>query len=484
MKVNMTVKKKRVFIYVRVSTQEQAKEGYSIDEQIKRLKKYCEAHDWIIVKIYIDAGYSGGNTDRPALQDMIRDVEAGKGDSVVVYKLDRLSRSQKDTLELIEDYFLGNNVDFVSMNEKFDTATPFGRAMIGILAVFAQLEREQIKERLTMGREARAKDGKYHGGSTNPIGYDYVDGELVINEYEAMQVKELFELYLTGMSFRGLESLFSEKGYSHKFGKWKAHSMRKVIQNTVYIGEVKFDKHAYKGTHTPIIDADTFEKANKILADRTEAYSTHNRRNSGSTFLGGLIQCKHCGGKYGISRCKNRDGSPLAYYACYSRRKQNRSMIKDPNCKNKTYRMETLDNLIFEEIRKLAIDPNYIHEIKRDNFSPDDAEKENILKKEIAKIDAQRKRVMDLYKIEEYTLDEVQQEVAPMNEQKKKLEAELKKLTADKSTMTEEDVYEIVKDFNDVMDRGNYEEIRLMIESLIELIEIDNEDVKIYWKFA
>lgn len=483
MTISKATRGKRVFIYVRVSTQEQAKEGYSIDEQIKRLKKYCEAHDWIIVKIYTDAGYSGGNTDRPALQDMIKDIEDGKGDAVVVYKLDRLSRSQKDTLELIEDYFLGNNVDFVSMNEKFDTATPFGRAMIGILAVFAQLEREQIKERMAMGREGRAKEGKYHGGSTIPIGYDYVDSELVINEYEAMQVKELFELYASGMQMRKIEELFIEKGYSHHFGKWQASSMRKLLKNPLYIGKLRYGNEVYDGIHTPIVDLKTFEKANRILDERAEVYCSHNRRNTGSTYLGGMLKCKHCGGKYGVNRCVSR-GKPFNYYSCYSRRKQCRSMIKDPNCKNKTWKMEALDNLVFEEIRKLSLDPNYIHEIKRESFSEDDVSKENILKKEIAKIDAQRKRIMDLYKIEEYTLDEVQKEVSPLNDQKKRLETELKNLTADKSTMTEEEVYEIVKDFNDVMDRGEYAEIRLMIESLIELIEIDNEDVKIYWKFA
>ena len=111
---------------------------------------------------------------------------------VVVYKLDRLSRSQKDTLTLIEDNFIKNKVEFVSINENFDTSTPFGRAMIGILSVFAQLEKDQITERFTMGRIGRAKNGLYHGGPTAPTGYDYVDGKLVINEYEAIQVSYNF----------------------------------------------------------------------------------------------------------------------------------------------------------------------------------------------------------------------------------------------------------------------------------------------------
>lgn len=147
----------KVGLYVRVSTQEQADEGYSVQEQTERLKKYCEAMNWIVYKVYTDPGYSGGNIDRPGFQTMIDDVKAGKIDKVVVYKLDHLSRSQFDTLYLIEKVFLVNDTDFVSMTENFNTSSPLGRAMIGFLAVFAQLEKDKINERMSMGKEARAK---------------------------------------------------------------------------------------------------------------------------------------------------------------------------------------------------------------------------------------------------------------------------------------------------------------------------------------
>ena len=174
--------------YVRVSTENQL-ENYSIEEQTERLTAYCKAKDITIVKFYTDGGYSGGNVNRPGLQQMLGDIAAGIIDTVIVYKLDRLSRSQKDTLMLIEDKFLANHVDFVSINENFDTSTPFGRAMIGILSVFAQLEKDQITERFTMGRVGRARNGYFHGGAYAPTGYDYADGNLVVNEYEALQVR-------------------------------------------------------------------------------------------------------------------------------------------------------------------------------------------------------------------------------------------------------------------------------------------------------
>ena len=141
-----------VDLYIRVSTTEQAMEGYSVAEQEKRLRQYAGAMGYKIYKVHIDAGFSGASLDRPAIREVIRDVQAGLVNKVIVWKLDRLSRSQKDVLIMLEDVFLANGCDFISMMESFDTTTAFGRAIVGILAAFSQLERENIKERTTMGR--------------------------------------------------------------------------------------------------------------------------------------------------------------------------------------------------------------------------------------------------------------------------------------------------------------------------------------------
>ena len=124
---------KQVAIYIRVSTQEQAQEGYSIGEQKERLIAYCKAQAWAIYNIYVDGGYSGANINRPGIKKLIKEV--ANFDTVLVYKLDRLSRSQRDTLYLIEEIFLPNAVDFVSMQESFDTSSPFGKATIGLVEI-------------------------------------------------------------------------------------------------------------------------------------------------------------------------------------------------------------------------------------------------------------------------------------------------------------------------------------------------------------
>ena len=479
----------KVVLYVRVSTAEQAKEGYSIGEQIERLKKYCEAMGWIVVAIFVDPSYSGGDMNRPGLRDMIKTVQDEDIDKVVVYKLDRLSRSQKDTLYLIEDVFLANQTDFVSMNENFDTSSPFGRAMIGILAVFAQLEREQIKERMGMGKEARAKEGKWHGGSTEPIGFDYnpATEELVANDYEIMQIKELAELFLNGTPLRTIETMFEEMGYTHKYGKWDSKTMRRVLRNKIYIKMIKHRDEWYPGNQARVFDDKTFEKINKLLDARAEMYKLSGvKPGAQTTYLGGLILCKHCGGKYAKNSWPQRNGSRTTVYGCYSRMRKMKKMIKDPNCKNKYWKMDELDNLVFDEIRKLAFDPEYFNEVKRyqRDKTAEEPGKIAILEKEIAKVDEQISRFMDLYGIGKFTIDQVSQKVDPLNETRNKLVKELEALNAESGRLTEEEAREIIDSFEDIAETEDFNKIRLMIESLINYIEIDNEDVYIHWKFA
>lgn len=477
----------RVALYIRVSSQEQATEGYSIGEQTDRLKKYAEAMGWDIYKIYVDPGYSGGNTDRPGLNELIRDVESGEIDKVVVYKLDRLSRSQKDTLILIEDVFKPNNVDFVSMSENFDTSTAIGSAVLGLLAVFAQLERSQIQERMGMGKEAIAKMGKWNGG-TEPIGYDYniAESKLVVNEYEKMQILELYDLYLKGTPLRTIETIFLNKGYKHKHGLWDPKSMKRVLRNNIYLGYMKYRGVSYPGEQEAIIDEETYNKAQQLLDERVEAYKLTGIKPGGqTTFLGGLLYCKQCGGKFAKNDWRQRTGKYTKIYGCYSRSKKVKKMVKDPNCKNKYWKRDELDGIIFDEIKKLAMDPSYIHELKTDKVTTsDEPNKIDIIKKEIANVDEQISRFMDLYGIGKFTIEQVSDKVDPLNEQRKKLIKELEVLNAEAGAISEERAIEILESFEDIIEVGDFDEIRLLIESLIYYIELDNDDVYIHWKFA
>lgn len=483
----------RVALYVRVSSHEQV-EGYSIGEQTERLQKYAEAMGWDVYKIYVDPGFSGGNTDRPALSEMIRDIKHGEIDKVAVYKLDRLSRSQKDTMILIEDVFLAHNVDFVSMNENFDTSTPFGRAMVGLLSIFSQLERENIKERTMMGKEARAKEGKWGGGSSVPVGYDYNPDteELVVNEYEKMQILEAVDLLFKGTPLRTITNILNNKGYTYrgrsgKVSNWEAKRLKYVLRNKTYIGYIKYAGQYYKADHEPIFDEETFNKIQEILNIRDEEHAgKYTKTRKQSTYLGGMIYCKHCGARYCRQAGKKwKDNEPPLYYSCYSRNKSVPKMIKDPNCKNKNWRMPELDNIVLGEIKKLAMDPEYFHTLVKDEKTKKDAPtKIDVIKKEIQTLDDQISRFMDLYGLGTFTIEQVSEKVNPLNDQRKKLNRELEILNAEAGVISEEETREIVETFDEVIEHGDLDEIRLLISSLIYYIELDNDDVYIYWKFA
>ena len=466
----------KIALYPRVSTAEQAAEGYSIQEQIDRMTKYCDAMGWRVHHVYTDAGYSGSNMDRPALKQLIHDVKAGNVTKVLVYKLDRLSRSQKDTLLLIEDVFLKNNVDFVSMNENFDTATPFGRAMVGVLAVFAQLEREQIRERMSMGKDARAKEGKYTaGGWRFPIGYDYVDGQLVVNEFEKLQVVRAFEMCADGIGASTIATSFNKAGLRHKYGEWLPQTVRTMLRKRTYLGYVQWKGEWYKGKHDALVSEELFNSVQRVLDNRKEEHEAFNRRIGRATsYLGGYLVCGCCGAKYAKTRHRSKQ-----LYVCNSRSKSCKYLVKDPDCKNKNWSMEELDNLIFDQIRKLTIDPSYTKAAKKreDGLVT--------IREEIRKLDDQLSRLMDLYTIGEIPFAAVQERVQKISDQKHRLEIEAENLAAKARQEDDgEDYALLVKSFSDALRAADFDEIRSIIGGLIDFIELNGDDVTIHWKFA
>lgn len=463
----------RVGLYPRVSGHEQ-EDNYSIPEQIDRMKKYCESRDWMVYKIYTDSGFSGGNMERPGLQDMIKDVENGNLDMVLVYKLDRLSRSQKETLFLIEDVFEKHGVGFTSMTENFDTSTPHGKFIIGILSVFAQLEREKIKERTMIGKDSRAKEGKWHGGRWIPIGYDYDNGLLIPNEYEAMQVKEIAGLFLKGTPVRTIERMVTEKGYRHKHGEWEAKTIRRVLSNPVNVGMIKNRDNWHKGIHDPILDKKTFDAIQKLMEKRKEE---HGGARPHQSLLGGILYCKNCGARYA-----RQSYNGIFSYMCYSRSKKMKKMIKDPNCKNKNYRMEVLEAAILGEIHMLAIDPERIEQLRQNRPHSDTAEKIKAITSEIAKIDTQISKMMDLYALGTIDLDVISEKVADLNSTKTALSKEMDSLNVPDTddVMTDEQIRNIAALMKDDLP---LEDKRNIVQSLIYYIEIDEEEVIIHWKF-
>ena len=186
---------------------------------------------------------------------MLKDIRNGEVDAIVIFKLDRLSRKQRDTLTIIEDSLLSNGVDLASLNETLDTTTPWGRAMIGILSSFNQLESENIALRTKMGRYATAREGGYAGGKP-PLGYRAENGQLVIVPEEAEIVRKVFELKAQGKTLQGIADILNEMGYRSKKGNMFKHSVIQTIlaNKSTYLGNYKYGEESCEHTHEPILE--------------------------------------------------------------------------------------------------------------------------------------------------------------------------------------------------------------------------------------
>ena len=240
--------KPQVAIYVRVSTQEQAAQGYSLDAQQESLENYAKALGYDIYKIYRDEGKSAKDIKhRPEMVQMLKDAEGHKFQAIFIYKLDRFSRSLKDLILTI-DHLKEIGIDFVSLQDKIETTSASGKLMFHIISAFAEFERNIIGDRTKFGMQRKVKEGGFI--TKAPRGYKLVDKILVPNE-NASEIREIFQEFLD--SDISLTQL-AKKYFMTPTG------MKKLLRNFTYIGKVKFAGEMSEGTHKPIIDVILFNK--------------------------------------------------------------------------------------------------------------------------------------------------------------------------------------------------------------------------------
>lgn len=475
----------KVALYVRVSTTSQMEEGYSIEEQKAKLESYCDIKDWHIYKIYTDGGFSGSTTERPALEQLIKDAQSKLFDTVLVYKLDRLSRSQKDTLYLIEDIFLKNNIEFVSLLENFDTSTPFGRAVIGLLSVFAQLEREQIKERMQLGKLGRAKAGKSMMWAKTSYGYNYdkETGSMTVNEYEALAVKEIFTSYLSGMSITKLRDKINEE--YPKQPAWSYRTIRGILANPVYCGLNQYKGQTFQGTHKAIISLDDFEQTQRELAKRQQTAKelSNPRPFQAKYMLSGLAQCGYCHAPLKvILGAVRKDGTRFKRYECYQRhpRKTKGVTVYNDNkkCESGYYDMELLEHYVLTRIAQLQNDPDKIQELFSDDASP--AVDKQAIQKQIDNLTLKLSKLNDLYLDDRITLDELRAKSEDFIKQRATLEEEIKKASTDKQAGRREKIEKLL-DASSVLDMS-YDNQKVIVRELIDKVQVTSDKVVIRWK--
>lgn len=467
-----------VAIYARVSSAEQVKKGYSLSEQVRILKDYCRIRKWPIYDTYVDAGISGAKFDRPAFQQLLSDLKRGDIDRVLIWKLDRLGRSTKDILIALEDYILPSGADLVSLTESFDTQTAFGKATISLFSTMAQVERDQIRERLAVGREARAREGKYHGGS-HPAGYRYENGTLVVDEYEAMIVRKIFEMYADGSSPYAIAKELNEAGLIRHSGKfWERSNVANVLKRRVYLGEIQFHDEVYEGQHEAIISRELFDR---VQERRKAAYDQSGCSSRVKSMLGGLLWCSCCGGKLVHDHQNIKYKETVRTYDSYicSNRKRHRknSPTNAVPCSCKRWKGEKLEELVLGEVKKLRLDPDHV--VRESEEKPEDDSA--VIRGEIEKLNGQISKLMDLYLEDGMPLDLIKKKTEALNEQKEKLQRHL--LNSPKKKIKKAEAVKLAASLDEVIASADRESVREILQELIERIETDGRDVSIFWRF-
>lgn len=472
----------KVAIYVRVSTLEQSEHGYSIDEQTDRLKSYAEIKDWSVYKTYVDGGHSGAKLDRPALTKLLSDAKLNKFDAVLVYKLDRLSRSQKDTLYIIEDILIKNSIEFISLQENLDTASPFGKAMLGILAVFAQLEREQITERMRMGRIGRAKSGKAMSWSFHPFGYEYENDTYIVHPLESEIVKDMFNFYIKHGSVTALVKQLNDDGHIGKDIPWTYRTVKQILENPVYIGKNQYLDQVFDGNHEAIITDDTFLKA-KHLMDKARRASHNPRPFEAKYLLSGLIRCARCDSPMALSMNRPRkDGTRKKVYRCKSYKK-NIGADKDYshiNCDSESLAMDELEFQVLSQIEQIRRDPSEA----MGKAAIDYSNEINLYNGEIDKLEHQRDRLLDLYMDGGLDKEKFTSRNEMLDEKIRSLNKMINELSDEEEIKTQNnELIESLTALECNVFQMNDDMKFALVRKLIEEIRCDVGRVEIAWKF-
>jgi len=366
----------RCAIYTRKSTEEGLQQEFnSLDAQRESGEAYITAqkHEgWVCLPDrYDDGGFTGGNLDRPAVQRMMSDIKAGKIDCVVVYKVDRLSRSLMDFARMMET-FEEHHVSFVSVTQQFNTSHSMGRLMLNVLLSFAQFEREIISERTRDKIAAARRKGKFAGGRP-VLGYDLLSNpagpKLVVNDAEANQVRTIFELYLKHQALIPTVRELDQRGWTTK--AWQTKDGRRVggcpfdknllyhlLTNVVYLGKVRYRDEVHPGEHAAIVDEQVWQRVQAVLG-RNGRTGGGVVKNKYGALLKGLLRCGSCecsmGHTYSAQGTKR-----YRYYVCL--RAQKRGWDK---CPTKSVPAGEIERFVVEQIKTIGKDPAVLKETLR-----------------------------------------------------------------------------------------------------------------------
>jgi len=364
----------RCAIYTRKSTDEGLEQEFnSLDAQRESAEAYIasQRHEgWACLPDrYDDGGFTGGNMERPALKRLLADIEAGRIDCIVVYKVDRLSRSLLDFARIMET-LEKHSISFVSVTQQFNTTSSMGRLTLNILLSFAQFEREIISERTRDKMRAARRKGKWTGGRP-VLGYD-VDpkgGKLIVNKDEAARVRAIFGLYLEHQALMAVVKELDIRGWHNKLwttregqeaggGPFTKSSLFKLLTNILYIGKLTCNRECYDGEHAAIVGAEVFQRVQALLRRNGRSGGSYVRNRFGA-LLKGIFRCAPCGCAMTHS-FTNKGNRRYRYYVCLTAQKRGWHV-----CPTKSVPALEIEKFVVDQIRALGRDEALVAETIR-----------------------------------------------------------------------------------------------------------------------
>jgi site-specific DNA recombinase len=476
-------------IYVRVSTEEQVREGNSIPAQIDVLTQYCKLFNIQLFDIYSDAGISGKETkNRPGLNKLIADSKKGLFNSVLVWKISRLSRSLKDLLHMVDE-FERHEVSFISYSEKFDTSTAVGKMTLQVLGAIAEFERNTIVENVRLGLSEIARNGRKTGGIV--FGYDSIDKQKVVNEKEAEIVRLIYDKYVNEKyGFTKIVKYLNSNAYKTKRGgSFRIDSVALILSNPIYIGINRFkigsaDEYSVEGKHDPIIEKDLFEQAQIRRESRKDI--TTRRHEEGVFLLSGLIRCPDCGNKMGASyNASTRQTSKgvktyrYRYYACNTHQYKR-------ECSRNLISADKIENEVIAYISKLVSNPDIIAKVieaKKLSLKDDTAptlRDLNSLKTELLNAKNAKERYLKLFEAGKDQIDDVNFIINKINEfsitvsalETKIMQLEMNLEACRNSILSEDNIIFALKAFVQIAAVASNEDKKILFASLIKNIYV------------
>lgn len=501
----------RAAIYARVSTEEQANEGFSIQAQLEELRRHAISEGLEIVEEYVDEGRSGKSiAGRPQMKRLLKDASLKKFDVVLTYKIDRIARRMRDALQ-ISDELEQNNVKLQSLKESFDPSTPMGKMVFQMISSFAELERNSIVDRVKMGMTQSAKEGNFNGGQC--LGYDSINKLLHINEEEAAIVREIFSLAEQGLGYKAIVSRLNAQGHKSKRGQlFNVNGVKTILDNPMYIGKIRFNQvenwndkrrkgknecHLLAdGKHQPVIQVDQWERVQSTRKKR----SYKPAKSATPYILAGIIKCPVCGSGMVAGRSKGGNGTSYRIYVCGQHHNKGKTA-----CSANTINADKAEAEVFQRLSNIVSSPaalkRIIEKVNQQRLTAEEPliEQQKLIRNKLQQASRKLDNLIEALADGSISRAILAPKIKEQEDQRTLLEQQLQKLSddlteADTKPVDHEAVHKLLSDFQTTLNKVDSDQRKMLLRMIVKEITISKdaprrvgrqvEQVKLFFDFT